>query len=449
MLQGKKILLGISASIAAYKACTLIRLLKKQGAEVQVIISPAAADFVTPLTLATLSERPCLQSFVRDAEGSWNNHVDLGLWADAFIIAPATANTISACAKGSCSNLLQAVYLSARCPVFLAPAMDLDMWAHPAVKTNISTLRSYGNYILEPGTGHLASGLSGEGRLMEPEEILEYLSAFFSLGGTAVSGHKTQPDLAIALGKDIDLHSGAVLADAAVNYSYLPLTGQQVLITAGPTQEAIDPVRYIGNHSSGKMGYALAAHARSLGADVVLISGPTDLPDPEGILVHRVTSAAQMLEAVKKYPEYNLAVLAAAVADYRPAEAATQKIKKKDNELILTLVKTADIAATLGKSKTSSQVLVGFALETENELDNALGKLERKNFDLIVLNSMRDAGAGFRTDTNKVTLLGRNNIRHEIQLKPKNQVAAEILDFICSFILLKPADSPLSDSAQS
>ena len=393
MLNGKKILLGVTGSIAAYKAAVLTRLLVKEGAQVKVIMSPAAHDFITPLTLATLSKNPVLTEFVKDDSGQWNNHVDLGLWADALLIAPASANTLAKMATGQCDNLLLAVYLSARCPVFVAPAMDLDMLVHGSTKNNFETLRSYGNYFIEPAYGELASGLVGKGRMAEPEEIVVYLQKHFSAG---------------------------------------KLAGKKALVTAGPTYEAIDPVRFIGNHSSGKMGFAIAEHLAAEGASVTLVTGPTQQHTTNThIHVIRVTSAEEMYTACSSiFPTSNITVLSAAVADYKPAHRADQKIKKKDDTLVLELTKTQDIATSLGKLKQPGQVIVGFALETEQEQANALKKLESKNFDLIVLNSLNDKGAGFGFDTNKITLIDRNQQIQKFELKSKNEVAEDIVKAI-------------------
>lgn len=389
-MRGRKIILGICGSIAAYKAAHLTRLLVKAGAEVRIIMTPAAHDFITPLTLSTLSRNPVLTDFVRDKTGQWNNHVELGLWADALVIAPASANTLARMANGLCDNLLLAVYLSARCPVFLAPAMDLDMLAHPATKRNLETLRQFGNHILEPGFGELASGLTGPGRMAEPDEIFTQLSSFFSANQR--------------------------------------LKGKRALVTAGPTREPIDPVRFISNHSSGKMGFAIAEALAREGAEVNLVTGPTSQhTEYPGISVKQVTSAQEMLEECLRYfDSADVAVFSAAVADYRPVTAAKQKIKKKDNELTLPLTRTSDIAATLGKQKRAGQIMVGFALETEDEEKNALKKLESKNFDLIVLNSLNDQGAGFGHDTNKVTIMDSKQ-KSTFQLKDKKEVAADIV----------------------
>jgi phosphopantothenoylcysteine decarboxylase/phosphopantothenate--cysteine ligase len=394
MLRGRRIVLGITGSIAAYKAAFLTRLLVKAGAEVKVIMTPAAREFISPLTLATLSRNPVLSDFTSGPDGTWNNHVDLGLWGDLLLIAPASANTVAKMAGGICDNLLMATYLSARCPVVVAPAMDLDMLQHPATQANLTRLLGFGNRILEPGFGELASGLTGKGRMAEPEEILQLLSNHFS-GGR--------------------------------------LKGVQALVTAGPTHEAVDPVRFIGNHSTGKMGFAIADALAREGADVQLVAGPTQVPPPAvpGITVHKVDTADQMNQACQKiYPASRVTVLAAAVADYRPAEVAAQKIKKGKDGMVLELVRTTDIAATLGKTKRNDQYLVGFALETENEVSNASHKLETKNFDLIVLNSLNDEGAGFGHDTNRVTLIERSGRVTRYPLKSKQEVARDIVTFI-------------------
>lgn len=392
MLSGKRILLGISGSIAAYKSAVLTRLLVKQGAEVKVVMTASAHDFITPLTLATLSKNPVLTQFSSEETGVWNNHVELGLWADALVIAPASANTLAKMANGVCDNLLLATYLSARCPVFFAPAMDLDMLQHPSTQQNIKCLLGYGNHLLEPTFGELASGLVGTGRMAEPEEIVAELTHFFKAG---------------------------------------PLSGKKALVTAGPTHEAIDPVRFIGNHSTGKMGYALAAELASQGAQVTVISGPTSLLPLPGIELVNVTSAEEMYEAcLARFGAIDITILAAAVADYKPAQKADQKIKKSDAGISLSLVKTHDIAAALGKQKQKGQIVVGFALETENERANAEKKLQTKNFDLIVLNSLQDSGAGFGHDTNKITLIGRDNSIREFNLKAKKEVARDIVKAI-------------------
>ena len=394
MLQGKKIVLGITGSIAAYKSAVLTRLLVKAGAEVKVVMTDSAKTFITPLTLSTLSKHPVLSEFIKDESGQWNNHVDLGLWADAMIIAPASANTIAKMASGRCDNLLMAVYLSARCPVFLAPAMDLDMLQHDATRENLKKISSFGNRILDPTYGELASGLVGTGRMAEPEEIVAELEDFFTKRNA--------------------------------------LKGKNVLVTAGPTHEAIDPVRFIGNHSSGKMGFAIAESLANLGATVTLVSGPTFLHTSHpNVDVKKVMSAEEMYEAcVAVFPKTDIAVLAAAVADYKPAVKADQKIKKKDETLTIELTKTKDIAASLGKLKQKGQVIVGFALETEHEQENALKKLESKNFDLIVLNSLKDSGAGFGHDTNKITLIDSNRTVRSFDLKSKKEVARDIVSAI-------------------
>lgn len=393
-LAGKNIVIAVCGSIAAYKIATLIRLLVKADAQIKVIMSEDATAFITPLTLSTLSKNPVLVDYYQPDTGEWNNHVEIALNADYILVAPATANTIAKMANGLCDNLLMAVYLSAKCPVFFAPAMDLDMWKHPSAQSNIAKLGAYGNIIIPPEKGELASGLVGEGRLAEPEEIFHFLE----------------------------------------NYSNqkLPLLGKKALVSAGPTHEAIDPVRFIGNHSSGKMGYAIAQQLKELGADVTLISGPTTLPNPDQINVVPVISAAEMLQACEKYFDHaSIIVMSAAVADYTPIEVASQKIKKKEDEFSIALKKTTDILATLGSKKKKEQLLIGFALETNNELENAKDKLVRKNLDFIVLNSMQDQGAGFATDTNKVTIINRSGENSVFPLKSKEDVAKDI----CSIIL--------------
>ena len=393
MLAGKKILLGVSGSIAAYKSVLLVRLLVKEGAEVKVVMTPAAHDFITPLTLATVSKNPVLTNFAKEDTGVWNNHVDLGRWADILVIAPASANTLAKMATGVCDNLLLAVYLSARCPVFFAPAMDLDMLQHASTKNNIQKLAGWGNHQIDPGHGELASGLIGMGRMAEPEEILIKLKNHFNAPA--------------------------------------PLTGKKALVTAGPTHEALDPVRFIGNNSSGKMGYAIAEELANKGAEVVLISGPTHLTTTHAnIKLMRVTSAEEMYQAcISNFDTCDIAVLSAAVADYKPATRADQKIKKLGATINLELVKTHDIAEELGKLK-KKQFVVGFALETENEKVNAQKKIAAKNFDLIVLNSLNDAGAGFGHDTNKITLIDKKNQATEFILKSKKEVAADIVNAI-------------------
>ena len=390
MLEGKKIILGVCGSIAAYKSATLVRLLVKAGAHVQVVMTPDATNFITPLTLSTLSKRPVYSEYFKPETGEWNNHVELGLWGDAMIIAPASANTMAKMASGLVDNLLTAVYLSAKCPVYFAPAMDLDMWKHETTQQNIVDLQGFGNVLIPPGSGELASGLHGEGRMAEPEEIVDFLS------------------------DDIK--------------KKLPLFNQKILVTAGPTYEAIDPVRFIGNHSSGKMGFALADELASLGADVTLIAGPTaQVSKYQSIKRINITSAADMLQqCLEHFPAVNACVMCAAVADYTPATVSAQKIKKHDDGLNIELKKTTDILKTLGQQKREGQVLVGFALETNNEEQYAIEKLQKKNLDLIVLNSLNDAGAGFKNDTNKVTLIDRELHKTTFELKNKTEVARDI-----------------------
>ena len=384
----KKVILGISGSIAAYKSAFLTRLLVKKGVDVRVLMTESATTFIAPLTLSTLSKHPVLTGV--QSESAWNNHVDLGLWADALLIAPATANTLAKLANGLCDNILGAVYLSARCPVFVAPAMDLDMWQHPATRANLERLRAHGVHIIPVGYGELASGLTGDGRMAEPEDIVAYLDAFF------------QRDL--------------------------PLNGKKALITAGPTFEPLDPVRFIGNHSTGKMGIAIAETLAELGAEVTLVLGPTPArPSNPAIRVVPVMTAQEMYEAcAPAFPHSAVTILAAAVADYRPATCSAVKIKKKDEDLRIELAKTIDIAAALGREKQAGQLLVGFALETNDEEAHAQNKLEKKNFDFIVLNSLRDTGAGFGHDTNKITILRRDGSKTAFDLKQKSEVARDI-----------------------
>ena len=400
MLKGKKIILGITGSIAAYKACYIIRGLIKQGAEVQVVITPAGKEFITPITLSALTSKPVISEFFAQRDGTWNSHVDLGLWADAVLIAPATASTIGKMANGIADNMLITTYLSAKAPVFVAPAMDLDMFAHPATQKNLDILRSYGNHIIEPGTGELASHLVGKGRMEEPENIIRVLDEFFA--------------------------------------SSDELSGKKVMITAGPTYEKIDPVRFIGNYSSGKMGFALAEECARRGAQVTLITGPVQLKTQHsGIIRVDVESAEEMYKAAQAhFPDADAGILCAAVADYRPETVADKKIKReKEEELTLHLRATQDIAASLGAIKRKQQCLVGFALETNNEQQNAEGKLERKNFDFIVPNSLNDAGAGFRHDTNKISIIDRKG-RTDYPLKSKTEVAQDIID--CLVATLSP-----------
>lgn len=398
-LAKKNIVIAVCGSIAAYKIAHLTRLLVKEKANVQIIMTKEAAEFITPLTLSTLSNNPVLIDYFDPKTGEWNNHVHIGLQTDLILVAPATANTIGKLANGICDSLLTAVYLSAKCPVFIAPAMDLDMWKHPSTQNNIRLLQSYGNRIIHPGNGELASGLIGEGRLAEPEEILDFITQSFS--------------------------------------PQLPLKGRNALVTAGPTYEAIDPVRFIGNHSSGKMGYALAKQLVALGAKVTLISGPTALEAPQNVDRIQVTSAHEMLEAVvQHFSQSDIIVMSAAVADYTPIEVASQKIKKKEDQFSIALKKTTDILASIGTKKTEKQLLIGFALETNNEVEHAKDKLMRKNLDFIVLNSMQDKGAGFATDTNKVTVIDRFQHIQEFTLKSKEEVAKDICQLIVQHPIL-------------
>ncbi|WP_100612304.1 bifunctional phosphopantothenoylcysteine decarboxylase/phosphopantothenate--cysteine ligase CoaBC [Confluentibacter lentus] len=395
ILSGKNILLGISAGIAAYKTASLVRLFVKAGANVKVVMTPASKDFITPLTLSTLSKNPVYSSFTNDEDDNavWNSHVDLGLWANIFVIAPATANTLSKMSNGICDNLLLATYLSAKCPVYFAPAMDLDMYKHESTLRSFSILQSYGNIMIPATSGELASGLVGEGRMAEPEDIVTFIE------------------------NDI--------------LNKLPLKGKKILITAGPTYEAIDPVRFIGNHSSGKMGFEIAKVSANLGAEVILITGPThESVSHNFIHIVPVVSAEEMFNAAHAYfKEVNVAILSAAVADFKPKEVAAQKIKKTEDTLTLELEKTKDILASLGAIKTN-QFLVGFALETDNEIENAKDKLKRKNLNLIVLNSLNDSGAGFKSDTNKVTFINDKNESEEFPLKSKTEVAKDLLNEI-------------------
>ncbi len=395
MLGGKNILLGITGGIAAYKTTFLVRLFIKAGANVKIVLTDSASSFVSALTLATLSKNPVISDFVKTEANStdWNNHVELGLWADFMVIAPATANTMSKMATGNCDNLLLASYLSAKCPVFFAPAMDLDMYKHPSTVKTLKTLLSYGNHMIPATSGELASGLNGEGRMAEPEEIIHFITEQIRGG--------------------------------------LPLKDKKVLITGGPTYEAIDPVRFIGNHSSGLMGFELAKCAARLGASVTLVSGPTKYTvEHDEIDVIKIVSAEEMYERVHEhYPNSDIVICAAAVADYRPKIKAAQKIKKSDGELQIELVKTKDILFSLGQAK-KDQYLVGFALETENEIENAKGKLKRKNLDAIVLNSLNDKGAGFGVTTNKISFLDTNSTIQTFELKTKAKVAVDIFNEI-------------------
>jgi len=395
VLSGKKIVLGISGGIAAYKTAHLVRLFIKAGAQIQVIMTPASKDFITPLTLSTLSKNPVHSSFYNedDDNAQWNNHVELGLWADLMLIAPATANTLSKMANGNCDNLLIATYLSAKCPVYFAPAMDLDMYKHPSTLSSFNLLHQFGNIMIPAESGELASGLSGEGRMAEPENIIAFLEA------------------------DLERQ--------------LPLKGKKILITAGPTYEAIDPVRFIGNHSSGKMGFDIAESAANQGAEVILISGPSHLNVSDSrIKLIRVVSAQEMYEACHQYfNAVDVAICAAAVADYRPSHVADQKIKKTEDHFSIELEKTTDILASLGEIK-KQQFLIGFALETQNEIENAKLKIQKKNLDLIVLNSLQDEGAGFGKSTNKVTFIDKDNHIEAMELKSKEAVAQDIINKI-------------------
>lgn len=399
MLKNKHIILGITGSIAAYKAAYIIRGLVKKGAEVQVVITPAGKEFITPITLSALSSNPVISEFFSNRDGSWHSHVDLGLWADAMLIAPATAATIGKMANGIADNMLVTTYLSCKAPVFIAPAMDLDMFAHPTTQQNLDRLRSFSNHIIEPGEGELASHLVGKGRMEEPDKIIEVLEDFFA--------------------------------------SQTQLQKKKIVITAGPTYEKIDPVRFIGNYSSGKMGFALAEACAGQGADVTLIAGPVSLKTVHPN-IHRidVESAEEMYQAaVAAFPDADAGILCAAVADYRPEMQATEKIKRESKgEMMLHLVPNKDIAASLGSIKREGQVLVGFALETENETQYAEGKLKRKNLDFIVMNSLRDAGAGFRTDTNKITIIDSKGEVTAYPLKSKQEVATDIVNKLASFL---------------
>lgn len=397
MLQGKKIVLGITGSIAAYKACYLIRGLIKQGAEVQVVITPSGKEFITPLTLSTLTGKPVVSEFFDRRDGSWHSHVQLGLWADAMIIAPASASTIGKMANGIADNMLITTYLSMKAPVFIAPAMDLDMYAHPSTQKNLEILRSFGNHIIEPGTGFLASKLEGKGRMEEPEKIIEVLESFFA----------RQNDM----------------------------LGKKIMITAGPTYEKLDPVRFIGNYSSGKMGFALAEECAERGAEVELICGPVDIKTSHpNIKRTDVESAAEMYQAATAvFPNTDAAILCAAVADFTPTNVADNKIKREGNKLTLELMPTKDIAQALGQMKKQSQVMVGFALETFDEENHAKEKLQKKNLDFIVLNSLQDDGAGFQHDTNKVTLIDKDG-ETRFPLKSKREVAKDIVNKLVSII---------------
>jgi phosphopantothenoylcysteine decarboxylase/phosphopantothenate--cysteine ligase len=405
MLKGKKIILAVTGSIAAYKAAVLIRLLVKEKAEIRVIMTRLAKEFISPLTLATLSKNPILIEFFNPENGEWNNHVKLGLWADAMVIAPATANTIAKMASGIADNLLLTTYLSAKCPVFIAPAMDTDMYNHPATKENMKTLKKNGNIVLKAATGELASGLEGEGRMEEPELIIKELANYFKS-----SSPKKK------------------LQDKLIN--------RKIIITAGPTRESLDPVRYISNHSSGKMGYSLAEELAGTGVKVTLISGPTalEINHPNIEVVDVTTSDEMYSQTIKRFSNADGAILAAAVADYKPKTVSGEKIKSNRKNLAIELEKTVDIAKELGKIKKKNQFLAGFALESENETENARKKMVQKNFDFIVLNSLRNEGAGFEHETNKISIIDRNNKLSDFKLKSKKEVAQDIINKIAEII---------------
>ena len=403
MLKGKKIVLGITGSIAAYKSCLIIRELIKSGAEVQVVITPAGKEFITPITLSALTHKPVVSEFFSQKDGTWNSHVDLGLWADAMVIAPCTAATLGKMANGVADNMLITTYLSMKAPVFIAPAMDLDMYKHPSTQKNIETLRSFGNHIIEPGSGFLASGLEGKGRMEEPENIVKALADFFST--------------------------------SSESQSYIEdLKGKKILITAGPTYEKIDPVRFIGNYSSGKMGFALAEECSRRGAKIVLVAGPVSLTCSESIQRVDVESCKEMYEAaVGEFPHCDAAILCAAVADFRPEEIAEQKIKRVGDDLLLKLKPTQDIAATIGTMKGEGQRIVAFALETNEEESNAQRKLEKKNADFIVLNSTRIPGTTFQADDNQITIINKEG-KKSYAKKPKTEVARDIIDELVSIL---------------
>ena len=404
MLEGKKIVLGITGSIAAYKSCLLIRELIKKGAEVQVVITPAGKEFITPITLSALTHKPVISEFFSQKDGTWNSHVDLGLWADAMIIAPCTAASLGKMANGVADNMLITTYLSMKAPVFIAPAMDLDMYKHPSTQKNLETLRGYGNYIIEPANGFLASGLEGKGRMEEPENIVKSLEYFFSESITSKYAERGD------------------------------LQGKTILITAGPTYERLDPVRFIGNYSSGKMGFALAENCLLRGAKVILIAGPVSLTCSAAIERIDVESCNEMYDAtVREYPKCDAAILCAAVADFRPEQIAKHKIKREGDSLALTLIPTQDIAATIGKTKSEKQRLVVFALETNEEERNARKKLERKNADFIVLNSTRIPGTTFQSDDNQITIISKDR-KKVYDKKPKSEVARDIIDELVSLL---------------
>uniref|UniRef100_UPI004026102B bifunctional phosphopantothenoylcysteine decarboxylase/phosphopantothenate--cysteine ligase CoaBC n=1 Tax=Prevotella sp. TaxID=59823 RepID=UPI004026102B len=406
MLKGKKIVLGITGSIAAYKACLLIRQLIKRGAEVQVVITPAGKEFITPITLSALTHKPVISEFFSQRDGTWNSHVDLGLWADVMVVAPCTASTLGKMAHGIADNMLITTYLSMKAPVFIAPAMDLDMYRHPSTQANMKTLLSYGNHIIEPESGFLASGLEGKGRMEEPEVIADRLDKFFS--------ENSQPS---------------------------PIAGKKVVITAGPTYEKIDPVRFIGNYSSGKMGFAIAEECLRRGADVTLVAGPVSLTCSSGIRRLDVESCQDMYDAAtSEFADADVAILAAAVADFRPALVADRKIKRGKDDMVITLCPTHDIAAALGASKKSDQTLVAFALETNDEEANAMRKLEKKNADFVVLNSLRNEGTCFRTDQNQIEIVSRDG-KTSYEKKSKADTASDIVDYLEKVVLTKQGQS--------
>lgn len=406
MLKGKKIVLGITGSIAAYKACLLIRQLIKRGAEVQVVITPAGKEFITPITLSALTHKPVISEFFSQRDGTWNSHVDLGLWADAMVVAPCTASTLGKMAHGIADNMLITTYLSMKAPVFIAPAMDLDMYRHPSTQANMKTLLSYGNHIIEPESGFLASGLEGKGRMEEPEVIADRLDQFFS--------ENSQPS---------------------------PIAGKKVVITAGPTYEKIDPVRFIGNYSSGKMGFAIAEECLRRGADVTVVAGPVNLTCSSGIRRLDVESCQDMYDAAtSEFADADVAILAAAVADFRPALVADRKIKRGKDDMVITLCPTHDIAAALGASKKAGQTLVAFALETNDEEANAMRKLEKKNADFVVLNSLRNEGTCFRTDQNQIEIVSRDG-KTSYEKKSKADTASDIVDYLEKVVLTKQGQS--------
>ena len=406
MLKGKKIVLGITGSIAAYKACLLIRQLIKRGAEVQVVITPAGKEFITPITLSALTHKPVISEFFSQRDGTWNSHVDLGLWADAMVVAPCTASTLGKMAHGIADNMLITTYLSMKAPVFIAPAMDLDMYRHPSTQANMKTLLSYGNHIIEPESGFLASGLEGKGRMEEPEVIADRLDQFFS--------ENSQPS---------------------------PIAGKKVVITAGPTYEKIDPVRFIGNYSSGKMGFAIAEECLRRGADVTVVAGPVSLTCSSGIHRLDVESCQDMYDAAtSEFADADVAILAAAVADFRPAIVADRKIKRGKDDMVITLCPTHDIAAALGASKKAGQTLVAFALETNDEEANAMRKLEKKNADFVVLNSLRNEGTCFRTDQNQIEIVSRDG-KTSYEKKSKADTASDIVDYLEKVVLTKQGES--------